>query len=94
MHSLEPASLAAGAGEDRAALSGHPRKANAGQYAGVMQQREPTRNHDATTPSARKRVAHAPRKRESAPTFPSGRALLLEVVASDQRVIFDVPSDP
>ena len=27
--------LAAGAGEDRAALSGRPRKANAGQYAGV-----------------------------------------------------------
>ena len=25
----------AGAGEDRAALSGRPRKANAGQYAGV-----------------------------------------------------------
>ena len=36
---LEPVHLAAGAGEDRAALSGHPRKANAGQYAGVMQQR-------------------------------------------------------
>ncbi|MEY4942938.1 MAG: hypothetical protein RL254_1119, partial [Planctomycetota bacterium] len=31
MHSLEPVHLAAGAGEDRAALSGHPRKANAGQ---------------------------------------------------------------
>jgi hypothetical protein len=30
--------LAAGAGEDRAALSGHPRKANAGQYTGAMQQ--------------------------------------------------------
>jgi hypothetical protein len=28
--------LAAGAGEDRAALSGRPRKANAGQYAGVL----------------------------------------------------------
>ena len=28
--------LAAGAGEDRAALSGRPRKANAGQYVGVM----------------------------------------------------------
>ncbi|MEN9641258.1 MAG: hypothetical protein RIR77_447, partial [Planctomycetota bacterium] len=28
---LEPVHLAAGAGEDRAALSGHPRKANAGQ---------------------------------------------------------------
>ena len=26
----------AGAGEDRAALSGRPRKANAGQYAGVQ----------------------------------------------------------
>ena len=39
MHSLEPAHLAADAGEDRAALSGRPRKANAGQYAGVMQQR-------------------------------------------------------
>ena len=31
--------LDAGAGEDRAALSGHPRKADAGQYEGVMQQR-------------------------------------------------------
>ena len=39
MHSLEPVPLAAGAGEDRAALSGHPRKANAGQYESVMQQR-------------------------------------------------------
>ena len=39
MHSLEPVHLAAGAGEDRAALSGHPRKANAGQYDSVMQQR-------------------------------------------------------
>ncbi len=28
---LEPVYLDAGAGEDRAALSGHPRKANAGQ---------------------------------------------------------------
>jgi hypothetical protein len=45
-------SLAAGAGEDRAALSGHPRKADAGQYesvlhqdqyAGVMQQPAPLR---------------------------------------------------
>ena len=39
MHSLEPVHLAAGAGEDRAALSGHPRKANAGQYESVMPQR-------------------------------------------------------
>jgi hypothetical protein len=39
MHSLEPVHLAAGAGEDRAALSGHPRKADAGQYATVMQKR-------------------------------------------------------
>ena len=31
MHSLEPVPLAAGAEEDRAALSGRPRKANAGQ---------------------------------------------------------------
>ena len=36
MHSLEPVPLAALAGEDRAALSGRPRKANAGQYAGVQ----------------------------------------------------------
>ena len=49
MHSLEPAHLAADAGEDRAALSGRPRKASAGQYAGVMQQRPPARNRDATT---------------------------------------------
>ncbi|RLS21304.1 MAG: hypothetical protein DWH71_04865, partial [Planctomycetota bacterium] len=45
----EPGHLAAGAGEDRAALSGHPRKANAGQYAGVMQQPE-------TWPQAPKRT--------------------------------------
>ena len=38
MHSLEPAHLAAGAGEDRAALSGHPRKADAGQYESVLHQ--------------------------------------------------------
>jgi hypothetical protein len=38
MHSLEPVHLAAGAGEDRAALSGHPRKANAGQYETVLHQ--------------------------------------------------------
>jgi hypothetical protein len=44
MRSLEPGHLAAGAGEDRAALSGHPRKANAGQYEIVLQQRESTRN--------------------------------------------------
>jgi hypothetical protein len=43
MHSLEPAYLAAGAGEDRAALSGRPRKANAGEYASVMQQRRKSR---------------------------------------------------
>ena len=36
---LRHRTLAAGAGEDRAALSGRPRKANAGQYAGVMPQR-------------------------------------------------------
>ena len=44
---LEPAHLAAGAGEDRAALSGRPRKANAGQYATVMQQRDPARSRNA-----------------------------------------------
>ena len=38
MHSLEPVPLAAGAGEDRAALSGRPRKANADQYESVLQQ--------------------------------------------------------
>ncbi len=42
MHSLEPDHLAAGAEEDRAALSGRPRKANAGQYASVLQQRAST----------------------------------------------------
>jgi hypothetical protein len=46
---VERHDLAAGAGEDRAALSGHPRKANAGQYATVMQQRAPTRSRDAST---------------------------------------------
>jgi hypothetical protein len=35
---VERHNLAAGAGEDRAALSGHPRKANAGQYATVLHQ--------------------------------------------------------
>ena len=38
MHSLEPVPLAALAGEDRAALSGRPRKANAGQYEIVLHQ--------------------------------------------------------
>jgi len=36
---VESHHLAAGAEEDRAALSGRPRKANAGQYATVMPQR-------------------------------------------------------
>ena len=36
---LEPVPLAAGAGEDWAALSGRPRKANASQYETVMPQR-------------------------------------------------------
>jgi hypothetical protein len=35
---VERHDLAAGAGEDRAALSGHPRKANAGQYESVLHQ--------------------------------------------------------
>ena len=35
---LTYSNLVAGAGEDRAALSGRPRKADAGQYANVMQQ--------------------------------------------------------
>ena len=35
---VESHDLAAGAEEDRAALSGRPRKANAGQYPGVMPQ--------------------------------------------------------
>ena len=41
---LEPAHLAASAGEDRAALSGRPRKANAGQYATVLPQRPSTKS--------------------------------------------------
>jgi hypothetical protein len=41
--------LAALAGEDRAALSGRPRKANAVQYKRVMPQRRPVRNRDAAT---------------------------------------------
>ena len=48
MHSLEPVPLAASAGEDRAALSGRPRKANAGQYATVLPQRNPVRHRDPT----------------------------------------------
>ena len=67
MHSREPASLAALAGEDRAALSGRPRKANAGQYQGVMQQREPTRNREATMPPVTKRVATTHRAKKKAP---------------------------
>ena len=54
MHSLEPAHLAASAGEDRAALSGHPRKANASQYEIVLQHHNPVRNRDATTSSSKK----------------------------------------
>ena len=44
---VEHPHLAAGAEEDRAALSGRPRKANAGQYEIVMQQRAPARSHNA-----------------------------------------------
>ena len=43
--------LAALAEEDRAALSGHPRKADAGQYAGVMPQPDPRQTRDASTRS-------------------------------------------
>jgi hypothetical protein len=46
---VEHPHLAAGAGEDRAALSGHPRKADAGQYAGVMPQPDPRQTRDAST---------------------------------------------
>ncbi len=46
---VEHPHLAAGAEEDRAALSGRPRKANAGQYKRVMPQRRPVRNRDAST---------------------------------------------
>ncbi len=55
---LGPRILAAGAGEDWAALSGRPRKADAGQhegvlhqgqYATVIQQTAPARNRDAST---------------------------------------------
>jgi hypothetical protein len=51
MHSLEPDHLAAGAGEDWAALSGRPRKADAGQYESVMQSRDPRQTRDASTRS-------------------------------------------
>jgi hypothetical protein len=75
MHSLEPVHLAAGAGEDRAALSGHPRKANAGQYATVIQQRAPTRSRDASTRSLaalaeedRAALSGRPRKANAAST--------------------------
>ena len=49
MHSLELIPLATLAEEDRAALSGRPRKANAGQYESAMQQRSPARTRNATT---------------------------------------------
>jgi hypothetical protein len=48
---VERHDLAASAGEDRAALSGRPRKANAGQYESVMQQHAPAHNRDASTRS-------------------------------------------
>ena len=44
-------SLAALAGEDRAALSGRPRKANAGQYEIVLQHRNLVHKRDATAHS-------------------------------------------
>ena len=50
MHSLELAHLAALAGEDRAALSGRPRKANAGQYTSVMHQRDFTQRRPRLPP--------------------------------------------
>ena len=40
----------AGAGEDRAALSGRPRKANAGQYTSVMHQRDFTQRRPRLPP--------------------------------------------
>jgi len=43
--SIEAHDLAALAEEDRAALSGRPRKANAGQYETVTQQRPPQNEH-------------------------------------------------
>ena len=51
---VEHLHLAAGAGEDWAALSGRPRKADAGQYKGVMQQHAPVRNRDATKHPSKK----------------------------------------
>ena len=47
---VESHDLAAGAEEDRAALSGRPRKANAGQYATVMPQRDFTQRRPRLTP--------------------------------------------
>ncbi len=49
--------LAAGAGEDRAALSGRPRKANADQYEGVMPQRGPVCNRASKRAQARRNDA-------------------------------------
>jgi hypothetical protein len=59
MHSLEPDHLAAGAGEDWAALSGRPRKADAGQYESVMPQRGSIQTCNATTPTESTVPPHA-----------------------------------
>jgi hypothetical protein len=83
MHSLEPAHLAAGAGEDRAALSGRPRKANAGQYESVMQQRN--RNEPfhlmqyAVEPSRPRPSARTPVAEHHAKVRPVDNAVAIEV---------------
>ena len=83
MHSLEPVPLAAGAGEDRAALSGRPRKANAGQYESVMQQRN--RNQPfhlmqyAVEPSRPRPSARTPIAEQYAKVRPADIAVAVEV---------------
>ena len=83
MHSLEPDHLAAGAEEDRATLSGRPRKANAGQYESVMQQRnrnEPFHLMQYAVELSRQRPsARTPAAEQNSKVRPADDAVAVEV---------------
>ena len=80
MHSLEPVHLAAGAEEDRAALSGRPRKADAGQYAIVLHQSHYEIVLQHRTPPAR--VTAMPARRAPRPSDPRAHRRAQEHVQS------------
>ena len=93
---VEHPHLAAGAEEDRAALSGRPRKADAGQYANVMPQRNPakivTQQRTRNQPFHLMQYAAEPRRPR-----PSARTPVAEQYAkvrpADIAVAIEVPGD-